>query len=104
MSVALNFLSHAIGDTPVQMVIPACCGIVTAGPFPHSAYGVPVVASTFAGAASVATGLSQVARLNGEDTKVLCFAGDGGTYDIGMATVSAAAERNENIIRQYPFA
>ncbi len=25
-------------------------------------------------------------------------AGDGGTYDIGIATLSAAAERNENLI------
>jgi pyruvate ferredoxin oxidoreductase beta subunit/2-oxoisovalerate ferredoxin oxidoreductase beta subunit len=29
---------------------------------------------------------------------VICWAGDGGTYDIGMATLSAAAERNENLI------
>ena len=29
----------------MQMVVPACCGIVTAGPFPYSAYGAPVAAS-----------------------------------------------------------
>jgi pyruvate ferredoxin oxidoreductase beta subunit/2-oxoisovalerate ferredoxin oxidoreductase beta subunit len=80
------------------MVIPACCGIVTAGAFPFSAYGAPVAASTFAGAAAVATGLARVAQANGEHTRVLCFAGDGGTYDIGIATVSAAAERDEDIL------
>jgi len=79
-------------------VIPACCGIVTAGPYPYSAYGAPVVASTFASAAAVASGLSHVARLNGKNTRVICWAGDGGTYDIGMATLSAAAERNEDIL------
>ena len=52
MSIGLNMLSRAVADQPVQMVIPACCGIVTAGPFPHSAYGAPVVASTFASAAT----------------------------------------------------
>jgi pyruvate ferredoxin oxidoreductase beta subunit/2-oxoisovalerate ferredoxin oxidoreductase beta subunit len=98
MSIALNMLSRAIGDRPVQIVIPACCGIVTAGPFPLSAYGAPIVASTFAAAASVATGLARVARMNDEKTRVLCFAGDGGTYDIGLATISAAAERNEDIL------
>ena len=36
-------------------------------------------------------------RLNGEPT-AFCWAGDGGTYDIGLATVSAAAERNEDIL------
>lgn len=98
MSVALQMLSRAVGERPIQMVIPACCGIVTAGPFPSSAYGAPVVASTFASAAAVATGLAHAARLNGEDTRVICWAGDGGTYDIGLATVSAAAERGEDLL------
>lgn len=99
MSVVLNWLSLAAGcDTRVQMVIPACCGIVTPGRFPNSAYGAPVVAATFASAASVGTGLAQIAELNNDNTRVICFAGDGGTYDIGMATLSAAAERNEDIL------
>ena len=98
MSIGLMMLSRALADRRTQMVIPACCGIVTAGPYPFSAYGGPVVAATFASAASVASGLAHVARLNGEDTRVICWAGDGGTYDIGMATISAAAERNEDIL------
>jgi pyruvate ferredoxin oxidoreductase beta subunit/2-oxoisovalerate ferredoxin oxidoreductase beta subunit len=98
MSIALQMISRAIAERRVQIVIPACCGIVTAGPFPYSAYGAPVVASTFAAAAAVATGLARVAQNNHEDMRVLCFAGDGGTYDIGLATVSAAAERNEDIL------
>ena len=98
MSIGLLMLSRAVGDRPIQMVIPACCGIVTAGAFPRSAYGAPVVAATFAAAAAFATGLAHAARLNGEDTRVICWAGDGGTYDIGMATLSAAAERDEDIL------
>jgi pyruvate ferredoxin oxidoreductase beta subunit/2-oxoisovalerate ferredoxin oxidoreductase beta subunit len=98
MSIALNMLSHAAADRPIQLVIPACCAIVTGGPFPHSAYGAPVVAATFASAAAVATGLAHVARLNSERTRVVCWAGDGGTYDIGMASLSGAAERNEDVL------
>jgi len=98
MSLALQMLSRAAAATPVQLVIPACCGIVTAGPYPFSAYGAPVMASTFASAAAVATGLAHAARLNGEPTRVLCFSGDGGAYDIGMATLSATAERNEDVL------
>jgi pyruvate ferredoxin oxidoreductase beta subunit/2-oxoisovalerate ferredoxin oxidoreductase beta subunit len=98
MSVTLNALSRAIGHHKVQIVIPACCGIVSPGRFPYSAYGAPVVSSTFASTAALATGLSQVANLNGDPTRVICFAGDGGTYDIGMATLSAAAERNEDLL------
>ena len=98
MSIGWQFLSRAVGHRPIQIVIPACCGIVTAGPDPYSAYGAPVLASTFASAPAMATGLAHAARLNGEETKVICWAGDGGTYDIGMATLSAAAERNEDIL------
>ncbi|MBK8979919.1 MAG: pyruvate synthase subunit beta [Planctomycetes bacterium] len=99
MSVALNLLSHAIGTQHrIQMVIPACCGIVTAGPYPYSNYGAPVLACTFASTAAVATGLARAAQMNGESTRVVAWAGDGGTYDIGMATLSAAAERNEDVL------
>ncbi len=85
------------GDT-CTLAIPACCGIVTAGAFPTTSYGVPTVATTFASAAAVAAGIATVRDLNEERGQVICWAGDGGTYDIGIATLSAAAERNENII------
>lgn len=98
MSLVLLFLGRAAAARPLQMVIPACCGIVTAGPFPCSAYGAPVMASTFASASAAATGLAWVAQLNGEKTRVVCFAGDGGTFDIGFATLSATAERNEDVL------
>ena len=98
MSVALQLLSRAAADHELQMVIPACCAAVTAGPFPYSGYGAPVVATTFASAAAVASGLAQVATMNGEATRVVCFAGDGGTYDIGLATLSATAERGEDVL------
>ena len=98
MSVALQMFKRAIGDTKVQLVIPACCAAVAAGGFPFTAYGAPLLMSTFASAAAVATGMAQVARLNGDDTRIICWAGDGGTYDIGLASISAAAERNEDIL------
>jgi pyruvate/2-oxoacid:ferredoxin oxidoreductase beta subunit len=99
MSLSLQLIEQALGqdDLPI-MVIPACCGIVSAGQFPTSAYGVPVAASTFASAAAVATGLNATAQQNDETHLVMCWCGDGGTYDIGFATLSSAAERNEDII------
>ena len=98
MSLGLQMIDQALEREVPYVVIPACCGIVTAGAFPTSAYGAPVAASTFASAPALATGLSVVARLNGEDTLTMCWTGDGGTYDIGVATLSAAAERNEDMI------
>ena len=102
MSVGLTMLGRALADQEYVLVIPACCGIVTAGAFPTTSYNVPVIASTFASASAFASGVVAVNDLNRDpDAKpplVICWAGDGGTYDIGMAALSAAAERNENLI------
>ncbi|MDH3431181.1 MAG: thiamine pyrophosphate-dependent enzyme [Gammaproteobacteria bacterium] len=100
MSIGLTMLGRALeqaGDS-CALVIPACCGIVTAGAFPTTSYGVPTIATTFASSPAVASGVATIRDLNGESGHVICWAGDGGTYDIGLATLSAAAERNENII------
>lgn len=100
MGIGLTMLGRALAeaDDTCTLAIPACCGIVTAGAFPTTSYGVPTVATTFASAAAVAAGIATVRDLNEDRGQVICWAGDGGTYDIGIATLSAAAERNENII------
>lgn len=98
MSIGLQWLEQALGSVRPTLCIPACCGIVTAGAFPTSAYGVPTIACTFASAAAVASGVSSVYAMNGETRPTICWTGDGGTYDIGIATLSAAAERNEDIM------
>jgi pyruvate/2-oxoacid:ferredoxin oxidoreductase beta subunit len=100
MSLGLAMLGRALAeaDETCQLAIPACCGIVAAGAFPTSAYAAPTVATTFASAAAVASGMVAIRDLNGERGQVICWAGDGGTYDIGLATLSAAAERNEDIL------
>lgn len=100
MSVGLTMLGRALASAndSCSLVIPACCGIVTAGAFPTTSYGVPTIAATFASSPAVASGYASVRDLNYEPGQVICWAGDGGTYDIGLATLSGAAERNENII------
>jgi len=100
MSIAFSMLGRALdeaGET-CQLAIPACCGIVAAGGFPTTAYSAPTVGTTFASAAAVASGMAAIHDLNGDHGQIVCWAGDGGTYDIGLATISAAAERNENIL------
>ncbi len=100
MSIALTMLGRLLREAgeKTMMTIPACCGIVTAGGYPTSSYGVPVLAATFGSSPAFATGMAAVRDINGEDGQVINWAGDGGTYDIGMATLSAAAERNENFL------
>lgn len=100
MSVGLTMFGRVLAAAGERstLVIPACCGIVAAGGFPTTSYSVPTVASTFAAAPAFASGIAAVRDINGDPGQVICWAGDGGTYDIGLATLSAAAERNENLI------
>ena len=78
------------------IVVPASCSTVIMG---DTVLGMPspvtVVHSPFAASASIASGIANA--LKEEDANILVWAGDGSTSDIGFATLSGAAERNENI-------
>jgi pyruvate ferredoxin oxidoreductase beta subunit/2-oxoisovalerate ferredoxin oxidoreductase beta subunit len=98
LSSLMQMMRHATADQRVHLVVPACCAAVSAGVYPQSTYGAPTLRTTLASAAAAASGIASVAAMNGEDTRVICIAGDGGTYDIGFATLSAAADRNEDVL------
>ncbi|MHA1212042.1 MAG: thiamine pyrophosphate-dependent enzyme [Candidatus Heimdallarchaeota archaeon] len=76
----------------------AGCTSVWQGPYPKSAINAPVLNIAFAAAASAASGISAALQAKNKDTTVLAWAGDGGSVDIGLATISGAAERNDNMI------
>ncbi|MHA1976280.1 MAG: thiamine pyrophosphate-dependent enzyme [Candidatus Hodarchaeales archaeon] len=80
------------------VVIPACCSSVIQSLHPNVTYNVPTLNIAFAAHASAASGIARAKKMRGEDTTTVVWSGDGGTYDIGLATWSGAAERNENII------
>jgi len=94
----MRYLLKEAGPNTV-MVIPACCWTIIDGQFPFNTLGVPVMHTAFETAASAASGVrAALDRQGKEDTNVIAFAGDGGTFDIGLQALSGAAERNENII------
>jgi len=95
---AMRFALKALGPKTV-IVMPACCWSVIDGPFPHSAITVPVFHTAFETAGSAASGIRAGLDMKGDhETTVLAWAGDGGTFDIGLQALSGAAERNEDII------
>ncbi|MEM4717953.1 MAG: 3-methyl-2-oxobutanoate dehydrogenase subunit beta [Desulfurococcaceae archaeon] len=96
--IALKVIGAVFGEK-VIIVIPACCTSVILGIYPGYSIGGSVIHVPFASAAAVASGVSQAIRSRGiRDVHVIAWAGDGGTADIGMASVSGAAERNDDII------
>jgi len=94
-------MKHALkvlGEDTV-IVMPACCWSIIAGGLPTTALQVPLMHVPFAVAAACASGVSEAYSYKGKDNiKVVVWAGDGGTFDIGLQALSGAAERKENFI------
>ncbi len=97
-SLAMRLVLKGLG--PKTMVaLPACCWTIVAGPWPQSSVNIPLYHSPFETAAAVASGIRAALDMQGDqETTVLAWAGDGGTFDIGLQALSGAAERNENIL------
>ena len=98
LALGMRMVLRAMGPRTVVVVVPSCIA-VTSGPFPYTALGVPAFHSAFEIAAPTAAGISAALKEQGKkDIPVLAFAGDGGTFDIGLQSLSGAADRNEDII------
>ena len=97
-NLALRYVLKAFGKR-TAICIPACCWAVIDGPFPYSCLGIPVYHCAFETATSTATGVKAGLEMIGDtETQVIAWAGDGGTFDIGIQSLSAAAERNDDIL------
>lgn len=96
-AIAMNLVLRAMGPRVAVVVVPSCAAVVS-GPFPYTCLNVPAFHSAFEIAAPTAAGIAHALEMQGDDRPVLAFAGDGGTFDIGLQALSGAADRNENII------
>ena len=97
-ALAMRFVLKALGEKTI-VTLPACCWSIIAGPWPQSSLKVPLYHTAFETGASVASGIKAALVARGDsETTVIAWAGDGGTFDIGLQALSGAAERNEDII------
>jgi pyruvate/2-oxoacid:ferredoxin oxidoreductase beta subunit len=95
----LDGIAAARPGSKIVLVVPASCWTIIAGVYPVNAFGVSVHLTPFASAAAEASGILAALRQRGmRDAVVVVWGGDGGTADIGFSGVSAAAERNEDLI------
>jgi pyruvate/2-oxoacid:ferredoxin oxidoreductase beta subunit len=97
-ALALKYVLKGLGPRTVIVIPPACVGTIAAG-FPYSSLKIPVLRIPFESTAITASGIRAALDVMGKgDTHVLAWAGDGGTFDIGLQALSGSAERNDNII------
>jgi pyruvate/2-oxoacid:ferredoxin oxidoreductase beta subunit len=93
---AMRLVLKELGEKTI-VVLPACCWSIIAGPFPQSSLHVPLYHTAFETAGAVASGIRAALDARGDaETTVMAWAGDGGTFDIGLQALSGAAERNED--------
>ncbi len=97
-SLLVRHLSSILGEDTVY-VVPACCFSIISGPYPLNELKGSIVHTLFAAASATATGVrAALDRQGHKDTTVVILAGDGGTFDIGLQSLSGAAARGENIL------
>jgi len=92
--------------SPVVVVNATGCLEVATTRFPTTAWNVPWIHVAFENAAAVASGVESAQRAlrrrhalpSDEDVAVVVFAGDGGTYDIGLQALSGALERGHRFL------
>ena len=97
-SLAVRAALKVLGPKAVS-VLPAGCMSAVGFNFPQLCFSNNSIISTFAGTASMLTGVEAGLRARGyKDFTAVGFAGDGGTADIGIQALSGAIDRNDNII------
>jgi pyruvate/2-oxoacid:ferredoxin oxidoreductase beta subunit len=96
-ALAMRLLLKGLGPETV-LVVPACCWSVINGPWHASAVRVPFLHTAFAAGASTAAGVSAAFAVRGIRATVVAWAGDGGTFDIGLQALSGAAERGDDLL------
>jgi len=98
LSIAYRIGLKALGPDTI-LVVPPSCLTVLQGLFPVATTKLPCLNVTFASTAAAATGVMEALKAQGrEHIKVVAWAGDGGTSDIGIQALSGAAERGDDFL------
>jgi len=94
----------AAGNTPVVVINATGCLEVSTTVFPYSAWKSPYFHNAFENAGATCSGIEAAYRslkAQGkikDDIRFITFGGDGGTYDIGLQSLSGAMERGHRML------
>jgi pyruvate/2-oxoacid:ferredoxin oxidoreductase beta subunit len=98
MPLVMRHAFQALGERTIAVITAGCFGTISGG-FPSSPLKLATYNTPFASTGAAASGVRAALDIKGDtQTTVLAVAGDGGTFDIGIQALSAAAERNDDFI------
>ena len=95
-----------LNESPDSVVISNATGCleVTSTLYPYTAWQAPYIHSAFENASATISGVERAHKILSRKGKVekkikfVVFGGDGGTYDIGLQSLSGALERGHNFV------
>ena len=102
-SIAVRWLLKASGPDVIVVNATGCIEVTTTS-YPYTAWSVPYLHVAFENSAAAASGVEsalKVLRRKGildTKAKVMVIAGDGGTYDIGLQSLSGMLERGHGVL------
>lgn len=91
-------------DEPVVVCVATGCLEVTSTIYPYTAWEVPFIHNAFENAAATLSGVEAAYRSLKRRNRIekainfIAFGGDGGTYDIGLQSLSGAMERGHRML------
>ncbi|PKQ16331.1 MAG: pyruvate ferredoxin oxidoreductase [Actinobacteria bacterium HGW-Actinobacteria-7] len=105
-SIAVRQILLAAGDTPLVAGCATGCLEVSTTIYPYSSWRVPFIhnafensAATVSGVEAAFKGLQRAGKIPAnKKMKFVAFGGDGGTYDIGLQSLSGAMERGHDMV------
>jgi len=105
-SIAVRQILLAAGDVPVAAGCATGCLEVSTTIYPYTSWRTPFIhnafensAATISGVEAAFKGLKRAGKIpEGKKMKFVAFGGDGGTYDIGLQSLSGAMERGHDMV------
>lgn len=105
-SIAVRQILLAAGDTPLVAGCATGCLEVSTTIYPYSSWRVPFIhnafensAATISGVEAAFKGMQRAGKIPADKkVKFVAFGGDGGTYDIGLQSLSGAMERGHDMV------
>jgi pyruvate ferredoxin oxidoreductase beta subunit len=104
-AILLRQATLAVDDPLVVAFATGCMEVVTTI-YPYTAWRIPYIHNAFENAAATMSGVETAYRSLkkqgklpvDKEIKFIAFGGDGGTYDIGLQSLSGAMERGHNMV------
>jgi len=105
-SIAVRQVLLGAGEDPIVVGCATGCLEVSTTIYPYSSWKTPFIhnafensAATVSGVEAAFRGLKRAGKIPGDKrVKFVAFGGDGGTYDIGLQSLSGAMERGHDMV------